>query len=437
MSESTEQSEIRPPFWKRWYLLFIFLAVLAAGLGVAGHRVHQAIYESQPQIAGFGWRPDGKAYATSQMDGSLLITVPNGALPATVKMLRRPDGGRWDTSDEKYFRLKWSPDGKYLTGYNGSLLSVWDVAAGKELNHKLPIKTGHTFNYEWDADSRNIWFVTAPRVNGPGPYNIKKFDVEKGDLAQDLNVPHLLVDPGSVSTPIWSKDHSRIAIRLPKTEKPASLAIVDTQNGVQLHKWELKHAYAQLEWSPDGLMLAMVRKLKSAAAFATIDIKDAETGDIKHALEIPYSLIPLSLSASAYPGRCDLAWSEDGKRLGCAIAIYNGTYRNTEECLLTWWNAEDGKLLASKLVQIKGTAYKLEYFSGTPYQFPLYKSWMEYVYWSPDLQSIGISIMHTSWLAVMGSGKGYPTSSYGDYGSVIIEKAPPEAGISSSGAAKP
>ncbi|HSI82272.1 MAG: WD40 repeat domain-containing protein [Candidatus Methylacidiphilales bacterium] len=429
MTSDSDITITKPSWWKRWYPLWIVLGLILLGVGLSVWRVTAFLYNSQPRISELCWSPDGKSYATSHEDGSVLITTLDEAGNRAIRTLVPRPKGRWDAPENSAYSLEWSPDGKYIAGQGLHKINIWEVATGRE--SRKGIGQIAFSRMLWAENSRDFHIIVHHigkdrKVIG---YSIETYDACSEKEATVVSLKDI-VDYRSINRSSWSRDRKRIAAIRKNTE--SLVDIVDAVTGENLNSWTVPFEVQTISWSPDRSRIAMVKETSIAGELAVIEIYDVQQkGKLLHTMVVTKSLVHKPLVADFSPGWMDLKWSEDGKQIGFAVCCFRSNILAAEilgrTCLITLWDADSGKLSAYSQSDLKGAAYQIALFEDTSYVFGLTVSHMNPPVWSPDLKHVGIPVEHGSWLEQLGPGSGVPGSPYsryGEYGTVIIEKAP-------------
>ena len=201
------------------------------------------------------WSPDGKRLATRSRDGTVKIWDPDtGSCLLTLACRDNPK------KVHRYHSLLWSPDGHYLAANSGSTVIVWDPDTGKR-HAELPMKTDVGI-IGWSPDSSMVasgslddswyWRGTLPDRRLQPRAEVILWSAETGER---LTVLTKTGRAGSVGDIEWSPDGQMLA--------------VDFATGGSVDLWDARgknhlgavkgpsHVVSDLEWSPDGQSLAV------------------------------------------------------------------------------------------------------------------------------------------------------------------------------------
>jgi len=145
-----------------------------------------------PSIWHYSWSPNNDKLAVG-LDGSVVILKAE-----TGELLYQTSKPR-----NRFFDVKWSPDGKFLAAIGGFLQNhdappkvlVWDAATW-DVRREIPVSSGSSI--AWSPDSTHIAF------NGDG---IQIWDISANKMTLSLQVPHRGNAPFS-----WSPDGRDIVV---------------------------------------------------------------------------------------------------------------------------------------------------------------------------------------------------------------------------------
>jgi DNA-binding CsgD family transcriptional regulator len=213
------------------------------------------------------WSPDGTAFAINKwvQEESHVITLSSGATRVINGCFLNwlADGriifaGRCDTDTGIFSHCirvqdgasntqltiggmpRVSPDGRRLAFTRDGSIYLRDLTNGDET---VLFSSGFSNYdlYDWSPDSTRLAF--AEYGGSPEVLHAKTIDIHSGDIR----------DYGEGTTPKWSPDGSRIAIRY-STSNCFGWKLMDAADGHEL--LFIKRAYSTFAWSPDGSQIA-------------------------------------------------------------------------------------------------------------------------------------------------------------------------------------
>lgn len=303
------------------------LGGLAGSAGVAWYIIFPRpiyVYTGHTAIVrDVAWSPDSKRIASTSDDG-------------TVQIWDATTGEHVFVAHEGYYRLAWSPNGKYIVSELGSTATIWDISNGNILQ-KYDHGNSLVYAVAWSPDGTrivsgggdntlHIWNATngehiatyhghsksqyaaiyEANWSPDGKYIASSDNFETVQIwnANTLETVFSYPGNGQVWAGIWSPDSKYIAF----TDYPV--------NVVSTADWRTVYAYKghatgltyghSITWSPDSKRIA-------SADENTLHLWDATTGS----------------NVSTYHGKFDYAlkWSPDGQFVA-SIAGNTGGTRN-------------------------------------------------------------------------------------------------------------
>ncbi|MGD0529511.1 MAG: WD40 repeat domain-containing protein, partial [Polyangiaceae bacterium] len=282
------------------------------------------------------WSPDGKTFATGDLDGTLsLWPLPPGA-PRTVHAHRNGIGS-----------VAWSPDGKSLAlgslrstpGNDDNTARIWDVASGKQSRLLLGKDVGGLAS---SPDGKTLAAYSNEAVG--------LWDLASGKEMRKLE------GHGPVA---WSPDGTMLA----SGSKDETLRIWDVASGKELHKLVEDHSgsllFSAIAWSPDSRTVASV--CNNTVCYKTVHLWDvasgrevrklvADGGFFKALAWSPDSATLAAISDSDTVRRWDVASGQEQPALGPGHSSCPGVF-------VAW--SPDGKMLAAPSCSSTGDALRL------------------------------------------------------------------------------
>ena len=229
--------------------------LLGAGLGYFGVLLSDVAGAAEPQTIGSGYNsrlafsPDGLFIATGNRDGVVWIWQL-GSLTQTAT-LENPDVAAKAVTDRWLLAIDYHPSGELLaTTHTDGTIYIWDVEkeeAIQSLQYGADVTASNAFRFSPSGNEM------AVAVTDSGKQLIRLYEVDSGAVLQDFEVPERLMNLN------FSPDGSLLAVasRLATT-------IWDTSSGMLLHTLDQSitppddtpHALA---FTPDGEHLAVAR----------------------------------------------------------------------------------------------------------------------------------------------------------------------------------
>ncbi len=179
------------------------------------------------------------------------------------------------------------------TGLSHSVPVPLTSFAGQEITPALS-PDGRYVAYSWNGEAADDWDVYVQEIGAHGP-------------------KRLTDDPADDGSPAWSPDGRHVAF-IRRSDSTCAMYVVPVLGGASRRIGSCRDTnYADLEWSPDGRLLAFNDAVGADRAHS-IMLMSPETGDV-HRLTYP----PESIW-----GDFDPAFSPDGRRVAFARALSEG-----------------------------------------------------------------------------------------------------------------
>jgi len=337
---------------------YTWQAEKALGEIVHEFRLRYILTGHQDIVDDMEWSPDGSKFATTGVDGKLLIWDAETHTELHYIDAHRSFGGGYTLGSPE---LAWSPDGsRIVTAGLDHTAKVWDAATGEEITAFLNHNEG-VWDVAWSPDGQ--WIVSTSKDGIVKVWNSKTGD-EKLALKKD---------EGFARSVAWSPDGTQITT----SGEDGMARIWDANTGNELVKL-LGHTDRiwSIAWSPDGMNIA------TASEDGTSRIWDTQTGN---------EIFDLRLGSAVW----DVAWSPDGKQLATTCAdgyaqVWNVATgkesfslqgRTLERFDISW--SPDGKWLGTTA----GADSSVRIWDATPTPMMIISSPQEligWVTWSPD-----------------------------------------------------
>lgn len=320
-----------------WSIGWVGLLMSGGLLGVSGQEAHEITHfkVGSGTISSAAWSPDGTRLAVSEGENSTVQIWDSGQSgePLVTFQTDLPS------------TIAWMPDGKKVIsfGYQANEQAVmadtwrWDAETGERLDNLFNFQSGSDVLplLAWNRDFTQV-------------------AVSIRDHLVKISETQVLEAGGSITQFIaWSPENSRIAVASSDSEA-AFIELFDAVSGRVIQRLEPTTSFVgDMQWSSDGLYLAVVGLSGDAAApDRQIDVYALAGGDTREALLPPIwtaqgDLIEWSPSRSflavtgaeqislydveqqtvglalAISGVTALDWSPDGSQL--ATGTENGT----------------------------------------------------------------------------------------------------------------
>lgn len=244
------------------------------------------------------WSPDGEVLASTGSGGTIqLWNSETWDLTRLIELGQLPEPFLGTISG-----LAWSADSTRLAlGSADGKVRIWDLDDDRAIAEYCCYEFGRdTGSLIWLPDGETM--VGVARVGSD--FAIRKWEIATGEYKSEAEVSGAIaaVSPDGTLTASVGNDALRQTV---------TLHIRDTSSSVELLSWESASSVGDLDWSPDGTMLA-------AAGWKVVNLWDPKTGELVRALD-DYEL---NIGVSRVYA---VSWSPDGAFIAAGSA--DGTLR--------------------------------------------------------------------------------------------------------------
>ena len=288
---------------------------------------------------GVSWSPDGKQLA---IKSGATISLTDKQAPGQLQIVDAQNGKPQvsvEAGSQFLFRemIRWSPDGRSLSGLIGDEVAIWETATGKRkktLGYADSDKS--VLSLTWSPDGSKLAVgCDEALVDIHNIADGKVLKTFKGGFMkignQSIKLPSLLVMMNSVA---WSPNGKLIA-----GANDSEVKIWDINAGTEAGV--LNTGTKQLAWSPDGTQLAgSTRKLSTTDSVTIWNVTQNKPGSRFIAHERGVSC---------------LAWSPDGTKLVTCGRERSRGFLNSAFTLKVWSLTEESTQPEAKIVSVAGT----------------------------------------------------------------------------------
>jgi len=288
---------------------------------------------------GVSWSPDGKQLAIkSGASISLTDEQATGQLQIVDAQNGKPQVSV-EAGSQFLFKemIRWSPDGRSLSGLIGDEVAIWETATGKtEKTLGYADSDKSVLSLTWSPDGSKLAVgCDEALVDIHNIADGKVLKTFKGGFMkignQSIKLPSMLVMMNSVE---WSPNGKLIA-----GANDSEVKIWDVNSGTEAGV--LNTGTKQLAWSPDGTQLAgSTRKLSTTDSVTIWNVTQNKPGSRFIAHERGVSC---------------LAWSPDGTKLVTCGRERSRGFLNSAFTLKVWSLTEESTQLETKVVSVAGT----------------------------------------------------------------------------------
>jgi WD40 repeat protein len=288
---------------------------------------------------GVSWSPDGKRLA---IKSGATISLTDEQAPGQLQIVDAQNGKAQVSvkADSQFlFRemVRWSPDGRSLSGLIGDEVAIWETATGKrEKTLGYADSDKSVLSLTWSPDGSKLAVgCDEALVDIHNIADGKVLKTFKGGFMkignQSIKLPSLLVMMNSVE---WSPNGKLIA-----GANDSEVKIWDVNAGTKAGV--LNTGTKQLAWSPDGTQLAgSTRKLSTTDSVTIWNVTQNKPG--------------IRFIAHERGVSC-LAWSPDGTKLVTCGRERSRGFLNSAFTLKVWSLTEESTQPETKVVSVAGT----------------------------------------------------------------------------------
>ncbi len=289
---------------------------------------------------GVSWSPDGKRLAIKS--GATIFSLTDEQAPGQLQIVDAQNGKPQVSVEaaSQYFRemIRWSPDGRSLSGLIGDEVAIWETATGKREK---------TLGYA-DSDKSVLSLAWSPDGSklavGCDEALVDIHNITDGKILKTFNGGGLLkIGNQSIKLPSFN-------IMMNSVAWSPNGKLVAGANHHQVTIWDInaeteagvfKSGAEQLAWSPDGTQLAgSTRKLSTTDSVTIWNVTQNKPG-------IRFIAHERGISC--------LTWSPDGTKLVTCGKERSRGFLNSAFTLKVWSLAEESTQPETKVVSVAGT----------------------------------------------------------------------------------